>query len=98
MTSIPKLFAVEYSIMKNATYVCTLDAMLKNNRQRLLAGKVSDYVPIGLFDTRDEADKFIVAFQPTLDEQAQVELHRRDWRHISDVLDKLLPKDFEFVT
>ena len=93
MTNIPKLFAVEYSLIQNAINIRTLHAVVANNRRNLLNGIVSDYVPIGLFNSRAEADSFRVAFQPTLEEQAQLEFKSRNWSHISEVLNKLLPDD-----
>lgn len=93
ITSIPKLFVVEYSMTQNATSVCTLQAMMVNNRKQLRKGNRHDCVPIGLFHSRAEADRFIVEFGPTLIEQAQFEFHSRNWQHISEVLETLLPED-----
>jgi hypothetical protein len=93
MPNTPKLFIVEYSMIQNATNIGTLDVVMENNRENLMKGNVSDYVPIGLFNSRAEADQFKIAFQPTLDEQAQFEFKNRKWRHISEVLSKLLSID-----
>jgi hypothetical protein len=93
MTDILKLFVVEYSMFQNATHVSTVGRMVRNNREGVMRGETNDYRPIGLFPTRAEADQFIVAFQPTLDKQAQVEFKSRNWRHIADVLLMLLPED-----
>ena len=93
IAGIPKLFVVEYSMTQSATYAHTLQAMAMNNRELIMKGQRHDYVPIGIFPTRAEADKFRVAFQPTLDEQAKLPIPDRDWQHISEVLDTLLPKD-----
>jgi hypothetical protein len=78
---------------QNATTVRTLQAVMVNNREQLMKGNVRDCLPIGIFHSRADADHFIVAVRPTLDEQAQFEFKNRDWRHISEVLYELLPKD-----
>ena len=93
ITEVPTLFVVEYSMTQNATYRRTLQSMVLSNRNDLMRGNLHDRVPVGIFHTRAEADEFIFEFGPTLTEQAQFEFHSRNWKHISEVLYSLLPKD-----
>jgi hypothetical protein len=85
-----KFFAVEYSMTLNAVHRRSLRKVIENNQGNLRKGYSSDFVPIGLFPSREEADRFIEQFNHTLAEQAQTEFHSRDWRHVADVVEKLL--------
>jgi len=86
------VFAVEYSLSQNATHILSLRAMVANNRKNVLRAMRSDYVPIGLFNSREDAERFDLEFRPTLDEQAQREFKNRNWSHISQILTELLAK------
>jgi hypothetical protein len=56
-----KLFIVEYSIMQDAMHVRSLRKMVENNLYNLGNGQPSDYLPIGLFLTR-ERGQFLRSF------------------------------------
>lgn len=85
-----KFFAVEYSMTSNSVHRRSLRKVLENNQNNLRKGHSSDFVPIGLFHTREEADRFIEQFNHTLAEQAQTEFHSRDWQHVAEVVERLL--------
>jgi hypothetical protein len=85
-----RLFAVEYSMTLNSVHRRSLRKVIENNQSNLRKGHSSDFVPIGLFPSREEADRFIERFSHTLAEQGQMQFHSRDWRHVADVVDDLL--------
>src|ERR1043165_8828987 len=85
-----KAFVVEYSITQDATHVRTLRAMLENNRRNLGNGLSMDYVPIGLFGSRADAESFVNEFQMTLAREAQLQAKTYNWRRISEIVDELL--------
>ena len=85
-----RLFAVEYSMTLNPVHRRSLKKVIENNQSNLRKGHSSDFVPIGLFSSREEADRFIEHFSHTLAEQAQTEFHSRDWRHVADVVEDLI--------
>lgn len=68
------LFAVEYSMTSNSVHRRSLRKVIENNQRNLSNGHSSDYVPIGLFLSREEADRFIEQFSRTLAEQAQIRI------------------------
>jgi hypothetical protein len=84
------LFAVEYSMTLNSVHRRSLRKVIENNRTNLRRGHSSDFVPIGLFPSGEEADRFIELFSRTLAEQAQIQFHSRDWRRVADVVEDLI--------
>lgn len=93
MTTDPlKLFVVEYSITQDATHVRSLRKMIANNLSALALGRTSDYVPIGLFEAREQADLFVVNFRQGLDAEAQLAHGTRNWHRVRDIAAELLPK------
>ena len=85
-------FAVEYSMTLNSVHRRSLLKVIENNQSNIKKGYSSDFVPIGLFPSREEADRFIEQFNHTLSEQAQIEFHSRDWQNVAEVVEKLLAK------
>lgn len=73
-----KLFVVEYSIRQNSVSRSTLSNVIENNLKNVRRGHAYEYVPIGLFPPKEDADRFIEHFNHTLAEQAQFEFHSRD--------------------
>jgi hypothetical protein len=89
-----KLFVVEYSITQDATHVRTLKNVLANNWTNLGNRQPSDYVPIGLFFTRDQADTFCVNFRQGIDQNLQGSSRTlSDWRRIRSLAEELLPNE-----
>jgi hypothetical protein len=88
-----KLFVVEYSITQDATHVRSLAKVIENNLNNLGNGQCADYVPIGLFLSRDQADLFCVHFRQGIDEDFQGAWQtRHNWKRVRDVAEELLPK------
>jgi hypothetical protein len=93
MTTDPlQVFVVEYSIKQDATHVRSLRKMITNNLNNLAIGLSSDYVPIGLFHTREQADLFVIHFRQGLDTEAQLAHGTRNWHRVRDIVAELLPK------
>lgn len=88
-----KLFVVEYSITQGATHVRSLRKMIEHNLYNLGNGQASDYLPIGLFLSREQADTFCVYFRQGIDQDFQgASETRHNWRRIRDIAEELLPK------
>jgi hypothetical protein len=80
-----KYFVIEYSVSQNAIHVRTLRAVIENNRRNLSLGMSSDYVPIGLAGSCDEADKLVMDFYQTLAEEFQRQANSRNWHRVSEI-------------
>ena len=89
-----KLFVVEYSITQGVTHVRTLGAAIQNNLRNLGKGIPSDFVPIGIFNSREQAERFYLDFYRTLEREGQLELKSRNWHRVSEIARELLPKLF----
>jgi hypothetical protein len=50
-----QLFVVEYSIQQNASNVRTVNVMVENDRQNLARRISSDYVPVAIMGTHNDA-------------------------------------------
>ena len=57
---------VEYSIKQKCFHTHTLSDMITVNNRIISQNKSSDYLPIGMFDTYEEASKFIETMRPKL--------------------------------
>lgn len=53
------LIIVEFSVKQNAFHKHTLQDMIFTNIKSIFQGFGLDYLPIGVFETNDEADDFI---------------------------------------
>lgn len=54
-----ELFVVEFSVNQQAFHKHTISEMLEVNIRTIFLRGKSDYLPIGIFNTSDDADKFI---------------------------------------
>lgn len=54
-----KMFFVEYSKSQKCFHVDEVKRSLKSNLQALRAYRPTDYIPIGLFETCEEAHKYV---------------------------------------
>ncbi|HQU84845.1 MAG TPA: hypothetical protein PKY59_17030 [Pyrinomonadaceae bacterium] len=54
------LFVVEYSLSTDSFHIHSVRVMLKNNLANIAKGHSTDYLPVGVFDNRADADKFKV--------------------------------------
>lgn len=53
------LIIVEFSVKQDAFHTSTAMDMLKNNINNIFLGKKVDYIPIGIFNTYEDANNFI---------------------------------------
>jgi hypothetical protein len=53
------VIVVEFSVKQDAFHKHTLHRMVLSNIKNILRGKETDYLPIGVFETHEEADKYI---------------------------------------
>lgn len=91
-----KLFVLEYSVTQDASHVRTLAAVLENNRRNLARGAAFDYVPVGLFRTREEIDQFELDFRRTLAQESQLQRGSGNWHSVAEILERFLPHDLNF--
>jgi|SRR5437870_4900633 len=79
-----KLFVVEYSFREKTTSIRTLENVLRDNYKKICNGVSKDYLPVGLFKSRKDADRFDLHFHAVILPQAQLEFGSRCWRQIAD--------------
>jgi len=91
LASAMKLFVVEYSVSENATLIRTLNNVIQDNIKNVKKPLSKDYVPVGLFDSREAADQFHFKFTLLLAEQEQLPFQSRDWRLIGQCLESAQP-------
>ena len=58
---------VEYSVKQKCFHTHTLNDMLSANVGSIIHNKSSDYIPIGMFDTYEEAHEFIETIRPKIE-------------------------------
>ncbi len=85
-----KFFVVEYSMTKNTTSIRTLENVLRDNIRNVHNGMPKDYLPVGLFNSREEADRFDQQFSLIIVPEAQLEFRSRNWRRIAECLEETL--------
>ncbi len=90
-----RLFVVEYSMLQNAVHTRSLRGVIENNQKNLANGVISDYVPVGLLNSRQEADWFVVHFLQETAPMAQLEYKSRNWQSISAIIFRLMDEAIE---
>jgi hypothetical protein len=90
MYSAMKLFVLEYSLNENATTVRTLENVLKGNIRNVRNGQSKDYLPVGVFNSREEVDRFDAQFRLIIVSEAQLEIRSRNWRRVAECLEESL--------
>lgn len=83
-----KAFVVEYSVNENATLIRTLENVIRNNLHNVRNAQSKDYLPVGLFSSREEADRFVEQLIPIMSTEAQSQFRGINWRRIGDCLDE----------
>lgn len=86
-----KLFAVEYSIIQDETRVRTLKNAVRYNLTNLGKREACDFVPIALFESRNQADDFCLRFRQGID-WLNGDFTEVDWSQIRDLAVELLPR------
>jgi hypothetical protein len=79
-----ELFVVEYSFLEKTTSIRTLENVLRDNYKKICNGVSKDYLPVGLFKSRKDADRFDLYFHTVILPQAQLEFESRSWKQIAD--------------
>ena len=92
MSGAMKLFVVEYSLKENATMIRTLENVLRDNIRNVRNGVAKDYLPVGLFNSREEADRFSNHFSLIIVPEGQLEFQSRNWRRIAECLEEALER------
>ncbi len=59
---------VEYSVSQKCFHTHTLSDMLKVNIGSIIQNSPSDYIPIGMFETYEEASDYIQKVRPKIEE------------------------------
>lgn len=90
MNGAMKLFVLEYSLNENVTHVRTLENVLKDNIRNVRNGQPKDYLPVGVFNSREEADRFNEQFSLIIVPESQLEFRSRNWRRIAECLESML--------
>ena len=78
------LFVVEYSVEGDTTSIRTLENVLRDNYKKICNGVSKDYLPVGLFKSRKDADRFDLHFHTVILPQAELEFESRCWKQIAD--------------
>lgn len=60
------MYVLEYSQIQRAVHVDTLERILSANQQNILNGIVNCYVPIFVFESREEAIEYAETFKSIL--------------------------------
>jgi hypothetical protein len=63
------LIVVEFSVKQNCFHKHSLIRMLSKNVENCLFGKETDFVPIGIFETEEKADIFILTKRKFFEKQ-----------------------------
>jgi hypothetical protein len=79
-----KLFVVEYSVNENTTSIRTLENVLRDNYKKICNGVAKDYLPVGVFKSREEADRFELHFHTSVVPEAQLMAQSQRWRHVAE--------------
>ncbi len=92
MTSAMKLFIVEYSLTENATMIRTLEKVLEDNIGNVKNGQPKDYLPVGIFNSRQDAEQFLTEFLSVIVPEGELEFRSRNWKRISECLEAAFKK------
>lgn len=76
------MFVVEYSLASDAFQVYSIRAMTANNLRNIGRGHSTDYLPVGIFANRADADKFVFEVGIRLAEEAQAQRDTGDTRNL----------------
>jgi hypothetical protein len=90
MNAAMKLFVVEYSVRENAVMIRTLENVVKDNIKNVKRALNKDYLPVGFFNSRDEADRFHAALNLILVEEGELPFESRNWQRIGECLERAL--------
>jgi hypothetical protein len=92
MNSAMKLYVLEYSLTENGTLIRILGNVLKDNIRNVRNQQPKDYLPVGIFNSREDAERFRDQFLLIIVPEGQLEFRSRDWKRISECLEKGLER------
>ena len=52
-------FVVEFSLSQRCFHKHTVEQMIETNQFNMMKRKQTDYIPVGVFETNEQADEFI---------------------------------------
>lgn len=90
MNAAMKMFVVEFSVSENAAMIRTLDNVVKDNVKNVKKGLSKDYLPVGFFDSRGEADRFHAQLNLILAEEGELPFETRNWQRIGECIEQAL--------
>jgi hypothetical protein len=79
-----EFFIVEYSVRENAIHIGTLKNVLRNNHKNICNDVPKDYLPVGIFKSREDADRVEMHFYTNVVPEAQLMSDSQRWRHVAD--------------
>lgn len=88
MNSAMKLYVLEYSLKENGTLIRTLENVIKDNIRNVRNKQPKDYLPVGIFNSREDADRFRDQFLLTIVPEGELEFGSRNWKRISECLEE----------
>jgi hypothetical protein len=68
---IENIFVVEYSVEQNSFHVCTVGEMIEANRRKLAQLISTDYIPVALATSYDEAIALSRVLRKQIDQQIE---------------------------
>ncbi|SRR6266404_8032755 len=92
MNSAMKLYILEYSLTENGTLIRTLESVFKDNIRNVGNQQPKDYLPVGIFNSREDAERFRDQFLLTIVPEGQLEFRSRNWKRISECLEEGLER------
>lgn len=95
MNGAMKLFVVEYSVRENATMIRTLENVLNDNISNVRNGQPKDYLPVGVFNSRGEADQFNAQFYLIIVPEGELESRSRNWKRVAECLEESLERSLD---
>jgi hypothetical protein len=92
LNSAMKLFVVEYSLTENATMIRTLEKVLMDNISNVRNGQPKDYLPVGIYNSRKDAERVRAQFLLIIVPEGESEFRSRNWKRISECLEEALER------
>lgn len=94
MNSAMKLFVVEFSVNEKAVLIRTLENVIKDNIKNVKKGLSKDYLPLGFFDSRNEADRFHAQLNVVLSGFGELRVDDNDWKRIGECFENAFESYF----
>lgn len=92
LNSAMKFFVVEYTLREDTTSIRTLENVLRDNYRKIRNGVSKDYLPVGVFKSYADAERYSLHFQTVVAPQAQLEAGSRAWKQIADCFENELER------